>query len=575
MIRTTSGEDSIHIGIDLGTTYSSIAIYSENEDKNDPIEVLEISNNEFSIPSWVMLLNRGNGIKTYQAGILAKVSGGICLHDSKRLIGETVKHYNEQKSLLPSFTSFIVSTENDEIKMRVEDPLNPSQTESFYPIEVSAMLLRAIYKILRQRIGNKKIGKVVVTVPVSFTPKQKKETIQACKMAGFENISLLYEPTASVIEFDREFHLKDNSKIVVIDCGGDTIDVTCCIFHKDKKRDKDSKIECIRNERDLSLGGNNFDDCLITIILDKIKQYIGDTEFQRLFKVKTCDTKCVRKMKEKRMKKIRNIAEDIKKSFSGNSHCSTIQLDSITEKFEGEITITSDEFESQCIKDKIFEKIEQCVKSVVDSANWKVGDVNYVLAIGGSCSNPFVRKSLSQIFGSDKVVGPYFNSYTCVVKGAAYRAHQLSMDNEDTVVEVMPYTLGLSVANNEFIVFARKGQQLPITFETVISYSGDDSRSIRNSIYKGEGKRINEEGMELVTSVTIEELSPGFKKGEVKLIYKITVNRSGLVEVEIFKKDTGKLLEKMIVFVNLGFDKDMLKKIQQHLEPYFRNSDKF
>ncbi|EMD43919.1 heat shock protein, putative [Entamoeba histolytica KU27] len=79
--------------------------------------------------------------------------------------------------------------------------------------------------------------------------------------------------------------------------------------------------------------------------------------------------------------------------------------------------------------------------------------------------------------------------------------------------------------------------------------------------------------MELVTKVTIEGLPPGLKAGEFKIIDKTTVNRSGLVEVEIVKKETGKYLEKMKAFVNLGFDEDMLKKLQQHLEPYIKNSE--
>ncbi|GAB1227200.1 hypothetical protein ENUP19_0327G0010 [Entamoeba nuttalli] len=663
-------EVPIHIGIDLGTTYSSIAIYSENE--THPVEVLEISNNEFSIPSWVEIFKGKDGLRKYNVSVRAKISGGICLHDSKRLIGETVKHYNEQKDLLPTFTSFSVFTDNDEIKMCVEDPLGLLNQESFYPIEVSAMVLRTLYNILIKRIGNRKIGKVVVTIPVSFSPKQKKETIQACKLAGFEDISLLHEPTASVIEFNREHHLKDKSKIVVVDCGGGTTDVACCIFHEEEikekqnkdleitkyvilekmrqlnitnqkalellsqpepsdpfklslekksiseridnivvecfkkiyqgksftfngfeihrelktkvtitpedfktqaeKRDEDSKIECIRNESDLNLGGNNFDDSLIKIILDKIKS-INDTDFDRIFKVKSSDTKAVKKRKEKKMKKVRTTAEDIKKILSGSTTYSTIQLDSISEELDGTIEITREEFEEQCKKDRLIERIKRCIENVMQSANWTTTDIDYVLAVGGTCSIPLVRNSISKIFGENKVVGPSFNPYTSVVKGAAVRAYQISINKEESIEEVMPYTLGFGLINNRYDVFAPKGRKLPITFEGVYVNSHDNQRKIIDTIYKGEGQKTNDEGMELVTEVTIEGLPPGLKAGEFKIIDKTTINRSGLVEVEIVKKDTGEHLEKMKAFVNLGFDEDMTKKIQQHLEPYFRNSE--
>ncbi|EMD44179.1 heat shock protein, putative [Entamoeba histolytica KU27] len=137
----------------------------------------------------------------------------------------------------------------------------------------------------------------------------------------------------------------------------------------------------------------------------------------------------------------------------------------------------------------------------------------------------------------------------------------------------MPYTLGFGLVNNGFSIFAPKGRKLPITFEGEYFNAFDNQSDIVDTIYKGEGQKTNEEGMELVTKVTIEGLPPGLKAGEFKIIDKTTVNRSGLVEVEIVKKETGKYLEKMKAFVNLGFDEDMLKKLQQHLEPYIKNSE--
>ncbi|EAL47498.2 heat shock protein 70 putative [Entamoeba histolytica] len=565
-------EVPIHIGIDLGTTYSSIAIYSENE--TNPVEVLQISNNEFSIPSWVEIFKGGDGLKKYNVGLIAKKNGGICLHDSKRLIGETVKHYNEQKNLLPTFTSFEVSTDNNEIKMCVDDPLDSSKQESFYPIEVSAMVLRTLYNILVKRIGNRKIGKVVITVPVSFTPKQKKETIQACKMAGFEDITSLEEPFASILEYQREHHVKDKSKIIVIDCGGGTTDVAC-YFRKQQEPNalNEIKTECICNESDLNLGGNNFDDSLIKIILDKIKESVDDSTFNKLFVVKNSDTKKTKKMKLKAMKQIRNIAEDVKKSFSGNLSYSPIDLYSISEELDGSIEVTREEFEEQCQKDGLIERIKRCIENVMKGARWNVSDVDYVLPIGGSCCIPLVKKTICDMFGEKKIIGFGSDGYLSVVKGASYRAYQISINKEDDITQVMPYTLGFGMVNNKYDVFAPKGRKLPITFEGEYFNAFDNQSDIVDTIYKGEGQKTNEEGMELVTKVTIEGLPPGLKAGEFKIIDKTTVNRSGLVEVEIVKKETGKYLEKMKAFVNLGFDEDMLKKLQQHLEPYIKNSE--
>ncbi|EDR26534.1 heat shock protein 70kD, putative [Entamoeba dispar SAW760] len=103
------------------------------------------------------------------------------------------------------------------------------ESEGFEPEEISGMILKYLYEIAQEKLGNHPISNVVVTVPVDFNDKQRDATLLACKLAGIKNVSIEDEPIAAIIEYKREYPnlLKKGDKIVVIDFGG-TLDVTCC-----------------------------------------------------------------------------------------------------------------------------------------------------------------------------------------------------------------------------------------------------------------------------------------------------------------------------------------------------------
>ena len=106
--------------------------------------------------------------------------------------------------------------------------------ETFEAKDIAAMVLQHCKReIDRAKI---KYDSVVITVPASFTSDQSSDTIQAAKMAGFENIIIKHEPTAALLSFideealkqekDRIVDFSTTKRILVFDLGGGTCDTS-------------------------------------------------------------------------------------------------------------------------------------------------------------------------------------------------------------------------------------------------------------------------------------------------------------------------------------------------------------
>ncbi len=99
-------------------------------------------------------------------------------------------------------------------------------------VEVSAQILKTLYQAALA-VNPEPPERVVVTIPSSFQIAQRRDTIQAAKLAGIElgPGDLLDEPVAVFIDYlfrygtDRLQALEDRTKLLVVDFGGGTCDV--------------------------------------------------------------------------------------------------------------------------------------------------------------------------------------------------------------------------------------------------------------------------------------------------------------------------------------------------------------
>lgn len=218
------------VGIDLGTTYSSICYI----DKYGKPEIIVNREGERIMPSVVLF----DG-KTPIVGTIAKNSAAMCPLN----VCQYVKRHMGDKDW-----RFIT----DEYEYTAE--------------EISALILKRLKEDAQVALGTE-IRDAIITVPAYFNDAQRKATQDAGEIAGLNVVRIINEPTAAAIAYGI-----DQSKeqiIMVYDLGGGTFDVTIM-------KVSGGNIDVIATGGDKNLGGFNWDNRIMDYLEDKLKGVFDD-----------------------------------------------------------------------------------------------------------------------------------------------------------------------------------------------------------------------------------------------------------------------------------------------------------
>ena len=287
--------ENLNLGIDLGTTNSVIAYGNLGKQGVLKTTVLQVERRnedggiirDKTLPSVVMYRKDKNGYSPI-VGDYAKSSYG--------------KRYGYVSR---SVKSIIGVEENAGLNDEIGDKS---------PEEISARILtQLLIGAKKQLFSENDIKDVIITIPASFEPAQRKATIKAAELAGIDTENthdiLLYEPKAviynlvNLLENDeipsRVIDISSPKNILVYDLGGGTLDVT---LHKVGYRDDIPYVEDIAISRYTKLGGDDFD------------ELIAEDLFKR-FEMQ-CGIIIPQSRKEEVMCKLRKIAERLKKEVS-------------------------------------------------------------------------------------------------------------------------------------------------------------------------------------------------------------------------------------------------------------------
>lgn len=144
-----------------------------------------------------------------------------------------------------------------------------NETPGSSPIDatiLSALLLYQFKKRLKtvsQELGVDDISDAVITVPAYFTSEQRLATKRAGKLAGFNILRIINEPTAAAISYASSKKISGN--VLVYDLGGGTFDVTVINVSQ-------QDYHILATDGDHRLGGIDFDKALVKLIKEKFEQ---------------------------------------------------------------------------------------------------------------------------------------------------------------------------------------------------------------------------------------------------------------------------------------------------------------
>ena len=520
-------EYELCVGIDLGTTYSSISYYDKEK---DDIVIVEIDNKQ-SIPSWISLSDLENG--RIIVGDEAKNDPRkecVC-YDSKRLLGKYFDNigYTQQRDWSFRVTADDLENDYSPIKVMLKNPLTNTM-ETFYPEEISAMILKYLKTKLEEKISNPIYKAVSICVPVSFNHLQRQATLAAAKLAGFTNVKLLNDASSVLIEYQRLLSNDSNvSKNLILIEFGSSLDISCCNIEGDS-------MQILATGGDNHIGRNKFNKLIFEIIKEKI---IENCDFEFDLDDDFDDFEDNEQTKEPNpvKEKITNISEKIKNHLIINDSFE-LNVSEIIENDENEnktIIITRDEFEQKCEEESLLKQISDTLINISTRANFTKRNTNVIL-LGSTCQIPCIQKEIFKIFDKNKVVdSKLFDSITAHCKGACYHAMKRS-ENINLFHDTISQPFGLEVNGCMFQKMIDAGEPLPAKAEKIFYTIFDNQTEARFAIFSGFSPSTDSLDMTFIDKCIISNITPR-PKGKTKFKVIMEINEEEKMNIRCVEVD--------------------------------------
>lgn len=431
------------LGIDLGTTNSSVAVYGPKG-----MDVINIPEEGLSMPSVVRFPDRKN--EDLQVGGLAK-----------RWI------IQKPDEVFSSFKTQMASSEWM-LDPQVKEKYN-IEGEELDPTFMATQVLIKIREAVQQHpvYGIKgTICKAVICVPAQSQSTYVENVYKAAKDAGFgtwdvetgeklydekgraKGITILEEPTAAAIAYglmDNFFGGTKNKtqKLLIYDFGGGTFDVTL-LDVKSKVGKSMPKFELINKGGDSKLGGDDLDWSLVDLLAVKLSKVAGDNVLSGQDSLKT---KAI----------LKAWAEEAKKEFAGGAAEYEFEKSmSINgQSYDFNETITKADFIAAITP--LIDRTIATMKQVVEESKTDFDDINRIVLVGGSSKGPWVFDAVKDKMGRDPYVAP--NVDTFVAAGASYYGSDIIDGGDDEPIEdKVPMNYGIELEGGTFGPMIIKGE---------------------------------------------------------------------------------------------------------------------
>jgi len=350
------------VGIDLGTTFSVIALFH-----NGSVEVVPDDLGKNLTPSTVAFLPNSGVLVGHPAKEYGLKHPESVVFDAKRLIGhrfdeDTVQH---DKLLFPF--EVVEVQGNAHVRVKVGETHKTMSPES-----VGAHVLTKLKRQVEHYIG-RPVLKAVLAVPADFTEEQRNATIDAGTQAGLEVLRVISEPTAAALAYGLQQMRAAN--ILVYDFGGGTLDVSLLSL-------EGGVFEVVAACGDEHLGGEDLTQALLEWLLQRFEARHGISLMRDMAAVD----------------RVRHAAEDAKLALSRGDHAQ-ITVDGLP----GGHVIEEDmsRAEAEAVWGELFVRAVWPVEQVLALSGYERDDVDQVVLVGGTTRVPRVRELMAEFFGKE------------------------------------------------------------------------------------------------------------------------------------------------------------------------------
>uniref|UniRef100_J3N6L2 Uncharacterized protein n=1 Tax=Oryza brachyantha TaxID=4533 RepID=J3N6L2_ORYBR len=483
------------VGIDLGTTYSCVAVW-----RHDRGEVIANDQGSRLTPSCVAFAGDGDGAERL-VGDAAVNQAALNLTNTifevKRLIGRRFSDESVQEGIKLWPFKVVEGREGRPTIVVRHD----GDERQFVPEEISAMALAKMRETAEVYLGKTvKNAVVTVTVPVYFSNSQRQATIDAGAIAGLNVMRIISEPTAAALAYGLEKMPVTNRArtVLVFDLGGGTFNVS--LLNVDPGVDIDMGVfEVKATAGDTHLGGADFD--------NELREFIrkhGSSDI---------------KSNQKALRRLRTACERAKRMLSSMAE-TTIEVDSLHQGIDFCITITRSRFEE--LNNHLFARCMEAMESCLRDAKVDKNSVHDVVLVGGSTRIPKVQGMLREFFDGKELCRS-INPDEAVAYGAAIHAAV------DMILrEVTPLSLGIRTdGNHTMSVVIPKNTGIPTKKVKNYTTLYDNQTGVLFA-YKGESASTKDNN--LLGEVELSGIRPA-PRGAASLDVTFDIDANGVLNV--------------------------------------------